>query len=165
MEILRRGNRSEGSGILSLSCESSFPRKHSFWDRSLAFIVGQESPIKVESIEWCFESLRILLHTSAWDRSRRFREASSMIQFSAPYSKVGTTQDSTISLAERGLKYPRKHPDEPKAKNYFLALLMLLLNAKFCWYSVVDHGKPRQLAWGSVGTLQLMSERCSGVDL
>ena len=45
--------------MLSLSCESSF------CNRSLAFIVGQESPINVDSIEWCFESLRILLPNSA----------------------------------------------------------------------------------------------------
>ena len=51
--------------MLSLSCESSFPGKRSFCDRTLAFIVGQESPISVDSIEWCFESLRILLPNSA----------------------------------------------------------------------------------------------------
>ena len=48
--------------MLSLSC---FPRKRSFCDRTLAFIVGQESPISVDSIEWCFESLRIHLPNSA----------------------------------------------------------------------------------------------------
>ena len=35
------------------------------------------------------------------------------------------TQDSTVSLAERGLEYPRKQPDEPRVKNCFLALFML----------------------------------------
>ena len=48
--------------MLSLSCESSFPRKRNLCDRTLAFIVGQESPI---SVEWCFDSLRILLLNSA----------------------------------------------------------------------------------------------------
>ena len=72
-----------------------------------------------------------------------------MIQFSAPYSKVGMTQDSTISLAERGLEYPRKQPE-----NCFLALLMLCSMPGFA-DSVLDHRKPRQLAWGSVGTSRL----------
>ena len=58
-----------------------------------------------------------------------------MIQFSAPYSKVGMTQDSTISLAERGLEYPRKQPDEPRAKN---TLLMLCSIPGFAG-SVLDH--------------------------
>ena len=31
--------------------------------------------------------------------------------------------------------------------------------------SVLDHRKPRQLARGIVGTLESMSERCSGIDL
>ena len=61
-----------------------------------------------------------------------------MIQFSAPYSKVGMTQDSTISLAERGLEYPRKQPDEPRAKNCFLTLLMLCSIPGFA-DSVLDH--------------------------
>ena len=42
------GNCSEGSGsnLISIT-ESSFPRKLSFWDRCLAFIIGRDSPIKV----------------------------------------------------------------------------------------------------------------------
>ena len=53
---------------------------------------------------------------------------------SALYSKVGLTQDSTISLAERGLEYPRKQPDEPRATNFFLAFCFVdaVFNARFC---------------------------------
>ena len=72
--------------------------------------------------------------------------------------------DSTISLADRGLEYPRKQPDDPRAKNCFLALLMLCSMPGFA-DKVLDHRKPRHLAWGSVGILESKSERCSGIDL
>lgn len=32
---------------------------------------------------------------------------------------------STISVSERGLEYPRKQPEEPSAKTFFLGFLML----------------------------------------
>ena len=56
------------------------------------------------------------------------------------------TQDSTVSLAERGLEYPRKQPDEPRAKNCFLALFMLCSTLAFADREL-DHRKPRHLAW------------------
>ena len=71
------------------------------------------------------------------------------------------TQDSTVSLAERGLEYPRKQPDEPRAKNCFLDLFMLCSTLAFADREL-DHRKPRNLAWCRVVADGPVSEICSG---
>ena len=128
--------------VLSVRSElTTLNRKQSLMIRILALMDGH---CRALLLEVRVGSRRMRLASSVWKDSSFCKRVEFRIHVSAPNSKHGNTQCSTMFLEKWGLRVPWKTP-LPPAKKARLAFLMFS-STHFLHDRLKDHNAPKHLA-------------------
>ena len=137
--------RERKTRALSVRSElTTLSRKQSLMIRILALIDGHCRAMRAVLLEVQVGSRRMRLASSAWKDSSFCKRVEFKIHVSAPNSRHGNTQSSTMLLEERGFKVPWKTP-LPLAKKARLAFLMFS-SIHLVHDRLGDHNAPKHLA-------------------
>ena len=151
--------RERKTRALSVRSElTTLNRKQSLMIRILALIVGHCRAMRTVLLEVQVGSRRMRLASSAWKDSSFCNRVEFSIHVSAPNSRHGNTQCSTMLLDERGLRVPWKTP-LPLAKKARLAFLMFS-PTHLVHDRLGDHNAPKHFAAAASVLTLTLSRAC-----